>query len=124
MIGEMTQKKPTHNELLKAVAAYLGEELASASPLGATLKFAYTEGGCIAIDGTGPQVRVVAEDVPADCTITLSLDTHIEMLRFELDQGHAFQQGKMRISGDIGAALRLAPRISKPFQPPFAGDVG
>jgi putative sterol carrier protein len=114
----MTLKNPTSEDLLALLVAYLQDELADAPPIGAILKFDYSDGGCVLIDGADGSNGVSANDGPADCVVTLSLAAHLQMMRFELDQASAFREGRMRIKGNIAVALRLAPLISKPFRLP------
>ena len=114
----MKNQTVSNAALVEAIADYLREELADGDGIGATLKFSYLEGGVVLIDGKVQPRTVSTDDLPADCTVTLSLDTHVAMLRFLLDRAVAFRQGQMTIAGDIAVALRLAPLVSKPFHPP------
>jgi putative sterol carrier protein len=114
----MTKEVLSNDDLIKAITLYLRHELMEAPPIGARLKFAYVEGGSVLIDGSQTPSEVTAEDGQADCVVTLSLATHIAMLRFQLDQGEAFRRGELTISGDISVALRLAPRVSTRFRLP------
>lgn len=118
MIAVMEQKTLSDLELIDAIADYLRGELADGESIGATLKFSYWDGGTVWIDGNQQPCVVSTEDRDADCTITLSLATHVAMLRFLLDRAVAFRQGQMTISGDIAVAFRLSPLLSQPFYPP------
>ena len=118
MIGVMKNQTVSKAALIEAIADYLREELADGENIGATLKFSYLEGGAVLIDGKVKPCTVSTDDLAADCTVTLSLDTHVAMLCFLLDRAVAFRQGQMTIAGDIAVALRLAPLVSKPFHPP------
>ncbi len=117
MIAFMKKQTSGDAALVGAVAGYLRRELAGGESIGAVLKFSYLEGGTVLIDGQAPACSVSTEDLEADCTVTLSLATHVTMLGFLLDQAVAFRQGQMTISGDISVALRLAPLLSQPFHP-------
>lgn len=114
----MTFEDLSPQQLLSALATYLEKEVSGASPIGAILKFEYPDGGCLVIDGTGSTNRISQNDEDADCVVSLPLETHAQMLRFELDQTTAFREGRMRIKGNIAVALRLAPLISKAFRIP------
>jgi len=114
----MTLKNPTSEDLLALLVDYLQDELRDAPPIGAVLKFDYSDGKCVVIDGSGGTNRVSSDDGPADCVVSLSLAAHLQMMRFELDQATAFRDGHMRIKGNIAVALRVAPSISKPFRLP------
>ncbi len=114
----MTFEDLSPQQLLSALATYLEKEVSGASPIGAILKFEYPDGGWLVIDGTGSTNRISQKDEDADCVVSLPLETHAQMLRFELDQTTAFREGRMRIKGNIAVALRLAPLISKAFRIP------
>jgi len=116
----MTSKNPTAEDLLALLVVYLRDELGHAPPIGAVLKFDYSDGKCVVIDGSEGTNHVSSDDGPADCVVTLSLGAHLQMMRFELDQASAFREGHMRIKGNIAIALRLAPLISRPFR--FPGE--
>ncbi len=114
----MTIEDLSPQELLSALATYLENEISGAAPIGAVLKFEYPDCGCLIIDGSGSANRISLNDEAADCTVTLTVETHAQMLRFELDQTSAFREGRMQIKGNIGVALRLAPLVSHAFRAP------
>lgn len=114
----MTFEDLSPQELLSALATYLENEISGETPIGAVLKFEYPEGGCLVIDGTGDTNRVSLKDEEAGCVVSLPLESHAQMLRFELDQTTAFREGRMRIKGNIAVALKLGPLISHAFRAP------
>eukprot|EP00435_Cladocopium_sp_Y103_P078504 s1_g2243.t1 len=114
----MTTEDLTPEQLLSALATYLEQEISDSAPIGAVLKFDYPDCGCLVIDGAGAANRVSLKDEDADCIVSLTVETHAQMLRFELDQTTAFREGRMRIHGDIAVALKLAPLVSNAFRLP------
>jgi len=114
----MTFEDLSPQELLSALATYLEKEVSGASPIGAVLKFEYPDCGCLVLDGAGGTNKVSLTDQEADCVVSVPLETHAQMLRFELDQTTAFREGRMRIKGNIAVALRLAPLVSTAFRVP------
>ena len=64
---------------------------------------------------TGLQPRLIAgrDGKTADCTISLSLETFEKMVKGELDGTSAFMQGKLRVAGDMGLAMKLGPILQK-----------
>lgn len=83
------------------------------SGLGARLKFDFEGQGCVVIDGKAQPNTVSSVDGPADCTIVLSLETFEKMVKRELDPTTAFMQGKLKVNGDMGVAMRLGPILQK-----------
>jgi hypothetical protein len=107
---------PSQQEAAKAVAeiaALLSAALTGEVSLGAKLKFVYPDAGLVMIDGTKTPNEVHRRDEAADCTVQIDPVLHLKMLRMEADQGLAFRQGKMRISGDVSVAVRLGPLVLK-----------
>jgi putative sterol carrier protein len=93
------------------ITALLREAMKADVSLGAVLKFVYPDAGVVVIDGTKRPNEVHNRDIKADCTVQIDPVLHLQMLRMEVDQGLAFRQGKMRISGDVGVAIRLGPLV-------------
>ena len=83
------------------------------SGLNATLKFDFEGNGNIYIDGKADPNTVSTENKPADCTITVSLDTFKKMVSRELDGTTAFMQGKLKVAGDMSVAMKLGPILAK-----------
>ena len=87
---------------LRAAQVALQEKLDSAGFDG-TVKFDIEDEGVLRIaDGT-----VSTEDGDADCTISATMDTLRDLFSGDLDPTAAYMSGKIRIDGDMGAALKL-----------------
>lgn len=78
------------------------------SGLGATVKFDMGEEGKIYVDGMSSPNTVSNEDKEADCTVSCSLDTMESLISGDLDATAAFMQGKIKVAGDMGVAMRLS----------------
>lgn len=78
------------------------------SGLGATVKFDCGADGIIFIDGAASPNTVSNDDKEADCTISCSLETLEALIGGDLDPTAAFMQGKLKIAGDMGVAMRLS----------------
>jgi putative sterol carrier protein len=65
--------------------------------------------GFIHISGSS----VTNDDSPADCTVTVSKDDLVAMTKGELDPTTAFMTGRLKIAGDMSAAMALQPILAK-----------
>jgi putative sterol carrier protein len=102
------------NEQVKEIIERMGPAIGADSGLGGTLKFDFGEPGSVFIDGKStPNTVSDGEGKNADCTITVSLETFDKMIKGELDGTSAFMQGKLRVAGDMGLAMRLGPILQK-----------
>jgi putative sterol carrier protein len=73
-----------------------------------TTKFVIGDECAIILDGTGAR----AGDEEADVTMTADTDTFRAILEGNLNPTAAFMTGRLRIAGDMGAAMRLGSALS------------
>lgn len=71
-------------------------------------KFVIEDEGAIMLDSDGAR----AGDEDADVTMTADADTFRDILEGNLNPTSAFMSGRLKIDGDMGAAMRLAPALS------------
>jgi putative sterol carrier protein len=84
------------------------------SGLNATIKFDFGESGSILIDGkTIPNLVTDGMDKKADCSVKMNLDTFGKLVSGELDGTSAFEQGKLRITGNMDVAMKLGPILQR-----------
>jgi putative sterol carrier protein len=101
---------PQVQEIVKQMGAALGAN----SGLGGTLKFDFGAPGSVYIDGKStPNTVSDGDGQSADCTITVALEDFEKMVKGELDGTSAFMQGKLRVAGDMGLAMKLGPVLAK-----------
>jgi len=101
-------------EQVNKIIEQMGSAIGSNSGLGGTLKFDFGEPGSVLIDGKAvPNTVTDGEGKNADCTINVGLDTFEKMVKGELDGTSAFMQGKLRVAGDMGLAMKLGPILQK-----------
>lgn len=99
---------------VQTIISEMGSRIGANSGLGGTLKFDFGDPGSVYIDGKSqPNAVADGDGKSADCTITVSLDTFEKMVRGELDGTSAFMQGKLRVAGDMGLAMKLGPILQK-----------
>lgn len=95
------------HKVVEALKSRVGDK----TPLGGTLKFDLGSAGAIFIDGSGAGNAVNTDNGPADCTISMSADDFAELIAGRLQPTAAFMQGKMKVDGDMGVAMKLSQLV-------------
>ena len=90
-------------ECTQAIRTKVGAD----SGLAATLKFDCGADGVIVIDGKSTPNTVTNDNVDVDCTVGITLDTLNALLSGDLEPATGFMAGKLKVSGDMGVAMRL-----------------
>ena len=83
----------------------LKERVEKVDSINGTLKFVVDD-NTIYIDGTGDKNTITPEDKDADCTISVSSDILKQMRDGEINPMMAVMSGKVKISGDMGLAMK------------------
>jgi putative sterol carrier protein len=96
---------------LDALTAMVREKVGASSGLNATVKFNFKDDGVIFVDGRSAPNAVSNDDKDADCTITMTLENFAKMVEGKLDPTTAFLMGKLKVSGDMGVAMKLSSVI-------------
>ncbi|GHD12984.1 SCP2 sterol-binding domain-containing protein [Tianweitania populi] len=88
---------------LQEIAAQLQTRVADAD-FDKSVKFVLGTEGVIVLDGG----KVTTEDAPADCTITISRSNFEDLVAGDLSPTAAFMSGKLKVDGDMSAAMALS----------------
>ena len=89
----------------------LQQKANEAEAIGGTLKFVIDD-LVVFVDGTGNSNVVSQSDEEADCTITTSADTLLELQSGDLNPMMAVMGGKVKIGGDMGLAMKVQSLMS------------
>ena len=102
------------SEQVDKIITQMGSAIGTDSGLGGTVKLDFGEAGSVFIDGkSSPNSVTDGNGKNADCTISVGLDTFEKLAKRELDPTSAFMQGKLRVAGDMGLAMKLGPLLQK-----------
>ncbi len=95
------------SDVIEQAVSALNKKMAGAGFDGSA-KFIIDGEGAIMLGPDGAR----AADEDADVTLTASTDTFRDLLEGNLNPTSAFMTGRLKIDGDMGAAMRLAPALS------------
>ncbi len=93
---------------LETITAALQRALNGQAGLDKTLKIDLRGDGVLFIEGRA----VSNEDRAADCTVSVSKDDLEALAKGRLDPMAALMRGRMKVSGDMRVAMKLAPLLA------------
>ena len=112
----------TAKEIIEAMPnAFVPER---AKGLKATYQFELTgEGGGNWVIEVADQQCQVREEIAAepDATISLAAADYVALVKGELDAMGAFMRGKLKVTGNMGLAMRVINLFQRPPSPPTLG---
>lgn len=94
----------------EAVLSAIQAQADNVAPVGAKIKFKLDD-EAILIDGTGDKNIVTGDDLEADCVISTSMENFLKLKSGDLNPMMAVMTGKVKISGDMGLAMKLQSLI-------------
>jgi len=96
---------------LASLTSKVQEVLAPGSGFDKKVKFDFGSVGKLLIDGAAGKAS--NEDGAADATISVAFDDFMKLAQGQLDPTMAFMQGKLKVAGDMGVAMKLQTLFSK-----------
>jgi hypothetical protein len=96
---------------LAALTSKVQEALAGGTGFTNKVKFDFGLVGKLFIDGAAG--KATNEDGAADATVSVSFDDFQKLAQGALDPTMAFMQGKLKVAGDMGVAMKLQSLFSK-----------
>ena len=94
---------------IEEICADMSEKASQIDPLGKSLMFCLDDERML-IDGFGDKNEVAivtGQDVDAECTVRMSLDTYGKLQRREIKPFMAVASGKIKVKGDFSIATKL-----------------
>lgn len=91
---------------IETIRAELAEKIKTIEPIGKKLKFVMDD-EFIVIDGSSETNVLRSVDEEADCTVTMSLDTYLQLQRKEIKPLIATLKGKLKVKGNLALAKKL-----------------
>ena len=91
---------------ISAIVDGIKEKANNVAALGSTLKLDLGEKK-VFIDGTGEANAVEEADKEADCTVSITPENFMALVKGELNPMMAMMTGKVKIKGDMGVAMKL-----------------
>jgi putative sterol carrier protein len=96
---------------LASLTSKVQEALTTGTGFDKKVKFDFGSVGKLLIDGAAGKAS--NEDAPADATISVAFDDFLKLAQGALDPTMAFMQGKLKVAGDMGVAMKLQSLFSK-----------
>ena len=114
------------DRLFQVLEAYFAHSSKPATALSKKINAVYQiilDGGAkkYVIDLKSGSVRS-GEDSNADCTFTMKSDDFLALANGKLNPQNAFMQGKLKIKGSIGVAMKFTPDVFPKIDPKLLAD--
>jgi putative sterol carrier protein len=97
------------SDMIAAAVAALAGKVAG---FDGSARFVIEGEGAILLDSAGVRAATGAGDETADVTLTADADTFRAILDGDLNPTSAFMQGRLKLDGDMGTAMRLGSALA------------
>lgn len=92
---------------LQTIIDGLQEKVGEDCGLGSVVKFDFGDEGSVILDASQVPNIVSTEGAAPDCTMVISVEDFMAMAEGSLDGVSAFMTGRLKVSGDMGIAMKL-----------------
>lgn len=92
---------------LQTIIDGLKEKVGEDCGLGSVVKFDFGDEGSVILDASQVPNIVSTEGADPDCTMVISVEDFMAMAEGSLDGVSAFMTGRLKVSGDMGIAMKL-----------------
>ena len=92
---------------LQTIIDGLQEKVGEDCGLGSVVKFDFGDEGSVILDASQVPNIVSTEGAVPDCTMVISVEDFMAMAEGSLDGVSAFMTGRLKVSGDMGIAMKL-----------------
>lgn len=92
---------------LQTIIDGLQEKVGEDCGLGSVVKFDFGDQGNVILDASQVPNIVSTEGADPDCTMVISVEDFMAMAEGSLDGVSAFMTGRLKVSGDMGIAMKL-----------------
>jgi putative sterol carrier protein len=93
---------------IDAIVQELKAKFGGNASLGSRIKLDMGSDGVVLVDASASPPSISKTDGPADVTLSMSMDDLQKMLTGGLNPQMAFMSGKLKVSGDMSVAMKLA----------------
>lgn len=92
---------------LQTIIDGLQDKVGEDCGLGSVVKFDFGDQGSVILDASQVPNIVSTEGADPDCTMVISVEDFMAMAEGSLDGVSAFMTGRLKVSGDMGIAMKL-----------------
>lgn len=92
---------------LDQITEQMRSRVGQGAGLNKSVKFDFGDDGVVRIDDAAKPAVVDNQDVPADCTVRVSMADFLDIASGKQNPQMAFMMGKLKVDGDMSVAMQL-----------------